>query len=335
MSLPVLRKIRELVSQGAIVVGAKPAGTPSLRDDPAEFRAIADELWRPNQLKGRVIPGRLAGALAALHIAPDFEYTRPESDTELLYVHRQLDGADFYFVDNRRDRYESVDATFRIAGREAELWHADTGLIEPAAFRIADGRTTVPLKLEPWGTVFVVFRKPASTPSRILPERVDHSLGAIEGPWEVRFQPSRGAPDHVTLDKLISWPDHPDAGIKYFSGIGTYVKTVHAPDAWFDAGTRLWLDLGDVKNLAEVTLNGHPLGVVWKAPYRVEITGALKPGDNALEVRVINAWVNRMIGDRQPGGAKITFTRPEFYKTDSPLLPSGLLGPVQVVQLRD
>jgi len=121
--------------------------------------------------------------------------------------------------------------------------------------------------------------------------------------------------------------------VKYFSGTGAYTKTVDAPADWFRTGAKLWLDLGDVKNIAEVTVNGKALGTVWKAPFRVDVTAALKPGANTLEIRVTNLWVNRLIGDQQPGVTqKLTYTAQQFYRADSPLLPSGLLGPVQVVR---
>jgi len=120
--------------------------------------------------------------------------------------------------------------------------------------------------------------------------------------------------------------------VKYFSGTGSYTKTVQAPREWFRSGARLWLDLGDVKNIAEVSVNGKKLGTVWKPPFKIDVTSALKPGTNTLEVRVTNLWVNRLIGDQQPGATrKYTYTAQQFYRADSPLLPSGLLGPVRMV----
>jgi hypothetical protein len=157
-------------------------------------------------------------------------------------------------------------------------------------------------------------------------------LATLDGPWSVSFQPGRGAPASATLDKLISWTDSADAGVKYFSGKGTYTRTVQAPAAWFQSGAKLWLDLGDVKNLASVTVNGKLLGIVWHTPYRVDVTAALKPGANTLSIAVINAWVNRLIGDQQPGATKYTYADIAPYKADSPLLPSGLLGPVAIVR---
>ena len=152
----------------------------------------------------------------------------------------------------------------------------------------------------------------------------------MDGPWNVSFQADRGAPASITLDKLISWNDSQDAGVKYFSGAGTYTKTIQASEDWFKKGANVWIDLGDVKNLAEVTVNGKSLGIVWHAPYRVDVTGA-EAGRERSNNQVTNAWVNRLIGDQQPDATtKYTFTRMKPYKANSPLLSSGLLGPVKL-----
>ncbi|MGA2076782.1 MAG: glycosyl hydrolase, partial [Terriglobia bacterium] len=207
MSLPVMRAIHKLVEDGAVAAGQKPIDDPSLADDQAEFQRLSDELFGDGTGvhtvgQGKVYAGQNAeAALTAMNLAPDFDHTKPESDTRLLFVHRKLADGDLYFVDNRNDRDETVDATFRVAGKAAELWHPDTGLTGPASFTIADGRTTVPLHLEPWGTVFVVFRKPTKEISRTLPKVVETDLETIEGPWNVAFQSGRGAPASVTLDK--------------------------------------------------------------------------------------------------------------------------------------
>jgi hypothetical protein len=339
MSLPVLRKIRDLVQSGATVAGLKPTDTPSLSDDPKEFHSIVDELWgsgagEHSYGKGKIYGGqKLAEVMSAIQAVPDFEYTKPQSDTEVLFVHRKLSDGDLYYLDNRQDRNEDLAATFRITGKDAELWHADTGVMEPAAFRIADGRTTMPLHLDPWGTVFVVFRKPVKTSSRTSPKIVDSSIATVDGPWDLTFQADRGAPAKITLDRLASWSDNTDEGVKYFSGTGTYTKTIQAPGDWFKRGSHLSIDLGEVKNLAEISVNGKSLGIVWKTPYRVDVTNVLKPGANTVEIKVTNPWVNRIIGDRQPNVTKTyTFTSPKFYKADSKLVPSGLLGPVQIIR---
>jgi hypothetical protein len=147
----------------------------------------------------------------------------------------------------------------------------------------------------------------------------------------VSFQADRGAPPFITLQSLSSWSDSSDNGVKYFSGTGTYTKNVQASADWFKKGSELWIDLGDVKNLAEVTVNGKPLGIVWHAPYRIDVTKDLKPGANQISIKVTNAWVNRLIGDQQPDATtKYTFADVKPYKANSPLLPSGLLGPVRI-----
>ncbi len=337
MSLPVLRSIYKLVENGAVVAGPKPMDDPSLGDDKAEFQKLNGEMFGDgtgvHQVgKGTVYAGTsLSNAFDALKVSPDFDYTKPNDDTRILFVHRKLADGDVYFLDNRSDRAEAVDATFRVTGRVPELWYAETGETKPASYKMVNGRTTVPLQFEPWGTVFVVFRKSTNETSRTLPKMQEADITTIDGPWNVSFQADRGAPPSITLQSLSSWSDNSDKGVKYFSGTGTYTKSVQASADWFKKGAELWIDLGDVKNLAEVTVNGKSLGVVWHVPYRINVTKDLKPGANQISIKVTNAWVNRLIGDQQPDATtKYTFADVKPYKADSPLLPSGLLGPVRI-----
>jgi hypothetical protein len=339
MSLPVLRKIQVLVRDGATVIGGPPTDTPSLSDKTSEFQEIVSAVWGEqtgdhSYGKGRVISGRsLEAALQTISIPRDFDYNLPEADTNLLFVHRALTDGDLYFVDNRNNHAEVLNASFRVTGKSPELWHADSGTIEPASYRIENGHTTVPLKLAPYETVFVVFRHPTGEASRSLATSVEAPVATITGPWEVAFQQNRGAPAQAMFDKLQSWSESQDAGIKYFSGRATYTKNIEVPADWFKPGAALWLDLGDVKNIAEVKVNGKSLSTLWKPPFRVNVTGALKPGSNNVEIAVTNLWVDRLIGDQQPGAtARYTFTTHNPYKVNSPLLPSGLLGPVQVIR---
>ena len=340
MSLPVLRAIDKLVREGAVVAGPKPEDDPSLADNQAEFHKLADQLFGDGTGvhsvgKGKVYAGQsLAEVLKAMNLQPDFDYSNPNPDAPVLFAHRHLADADLYFIDNRSDNPATFDASFRITGKTPELWYAETGKAQASSYSIVAGRISVPLKLEPWGTVFVVFRENSKQPSVELSAKADNQLATVEGPWQVSFQPGRGAPASVTLDKLISWSDSDDKGVKYFSGAGTYTKTIQASADWFKPGATLWIDLGDVKNLAEVTVNGKSLGQVWHAPYRVDATGVLKPGANEIQVKVVNAWVNRLIGDQQPDATtKYTFTDVKPYKATSPLLPSGLLGPVEITSV--
>jgi hypothetical protein len=337
MQLAVLRKIRDYVNAGAAIVGPKPVESPTQADDQAEFKRIADELWGSGSGectvgKGKVFAGMTAAdAVKALKIDPDFEYVKPQPDTMLMFVHRKLSNGEIYWVDNRHDRDENVEATFRVTGKAPELWHADTGLIEPASYKVVNGRTVLPLRLIGNDAVFVVFRKRAAAPSLAVADKRETQLATVEGSWTVAFQPNRGAPAQITLDKLASWTENSDTGVKYFSGIATYTKTIQASASWFKPGGEIWLDLGGVQDIAEVTVNGKPVAAAWRKPFRVNLTGALKSGANTLEVKVANVWVNRIIGDQQPGATKITTV--QSYRADSPLLPSGLLGPVRLLSM--
>ncbi|MBW4028739.1 MAG: glycoside hydrolase [Acidobacteria bacterium] len=337
MSLPVLQAINKLVNEGAVVAGMKPVDDPSLADDRTEFRRLNDALFGDGTGvhhvgKGEVFAGmQLKDVFTALKLSPDFTYARQQEDAKVLFTHRKLVDGDIYFVDNRSTQAQSIDASFRVTGKQPEIWHAESGKSEPASYTIANGRTAVPLHLEPWGTAFIVFRKSTTEKSRRLPSERATDVATINGPWTVAFQADRGAPPSINMDKLISWSDSTDSGVKYFSGTGTYTTTLQASADWFQKGAHLWIDLGDVKNMAEVTVNGKNLGMVWHAPYRIDATSALKPGANEINVKVTNAWVNRLIGDEQPGTTvKYTFTDVKPYRANSPLLPSGLLGPVQI-----
>jgi hypothetical protein len=340
MSLPVLRKIRDMVNAGAVVVGPKPINTPSLSDDKNEFMSIANELWgsgsgSKNTGKGKVLFGQtIANVLAFLKVAPDFVYSKPQEDCELLFVHRRLKNGDIYWVNNRNNRVETLNATFRIDGKVPEIWHPETGKMERSSYKIAGGFTTIPLKLEPADAVFIVFRKNTSEKSVEIPGDIEKQLAVIEGPWNIKFQPDRGAPAEITLGKLAPWNENAEKGVRYFSGTGTYSKAFDIPEEWIVPGSSLWLDLGDVKNLAEVIINGKSLGIVWKTPFRIDVTIALKKGGNTMVLKVTNLWVNRLIGDQQKDETnKITYTTQAFYQTDSPLLPSGLLGPVRISRI--
>lgn len=155
----------------------------------------------------------------------------------------------------------------------------------------------------------------------------------VTGPWELSFPPDWGAPQRVTLERLMSWSDHNDTGVKYFSGMATYRKTISVPAAMLGKDRRLCLDLGNVQVMAQVKLNGKDLGILWKPPFRVDITSAVKAGENTLEVVVANVWANRLIGDRLlPPAKRYTRTSGQVkLANNAPLAESGLLGPVRIV----
>ena len=340
MSLPVLRRLAELVSAGAMVVGERPLDTPSLADDAQEFGRLVIALWgsadgKHEYGKGAVFSGQaLEAVLSLVGVAPDFRVEAP-SGTDLRFVHRKLTGAEVYFVDNHQNQRTQSTISFRVNGKLPELWHADTGAHEAISYRMDQGRTQVSLTLDAHETAFIVFRKDTAIAEHTVPRKSETAVITVANSWQVKFPGGRGAPTETRATALNSWSDDPDKGIRYFSGTATYTTMLTALPKWFAAADRLWLDLGGVRNIAQVRVNGKDLGIVWKAPFRVDVTKALKPGTNRLEVKVTNLWVNRLIGDAQPDATdKYTFTTQAFYKADSPLLPSGLLGPVRLLRER-
>jgi hypothetical protein len=385
MTLPTLRKIEALTQAGGTVYGPKPAHTPSLSGYPQadeELKKIADKMWgacdgktkTENQYgKGRIIWG--APLEQILAVRPDFL----ASKEGFLFIHRQIDGAEVYFVSNQNDQEIATDCTFRVTGMQPELWHPDTGKREILAQYKQDEQTTiVPLRFDPSGSAFVVFRKKALTEPPVvslsfngqpldagvpvmmqdkvrltvqksgiyelttvsgLTRKVEVKTlpvpQTISGPWKVTFPPKLGAPDSAVFDKLISWADSPNKGIKYFSGAATYSVDFTLPNDFAGDGRYCALDLGMVKNLAEVTLNGKNLGILWKAPFRVNITEAMQPGVNHLEIKITNLWPNRLIGDQAlPEAERVTWTSDAFFKAGAALLPSGLLGPVTIIPMQ-
>ncbi|MBX9662026.1 glycosyl hydrolase [Novosphingobium sp.] len=328
MSLGVLKRIDTMVRGGATLIGEKPTGSPALMDDAAAFTRIADALWGGDTGKGRVLASHDPdSALAALGIAPDLTYTRAAADTSLMFVHRKTADADIYFITNRKNRAEPTTLSFAQTGRAPEWWDAATGKAAPLSYTSANGRTAIPLTLTPWQSGFVIFRKPGPA-SLAVPAPARTPLAAATGPWTVTFQPGRGAPASVTLPALADWTQNADSGVRYFSGTATYRQTLKVPAK--RPGQRLILDLGDVRDLAEVLVNGQSAGILWNPPYEADVTGLVHDGNNTLEIRVTNLWVNRLIGDAQPGAKPITFTTLKTYRADAPLRPSGLLGPVML-----
>ena len=337
MTLAVLRRIVALVEAGATVSGDAPASSPGLKDDDAEFAALVHRLWSGAPVTrvgaGRVIAGRdVEAALGSIGVTPDFSYKGPLADSEVVFVHRRLDDGDIYFVNNRRNRAESIEARFRVTGRRPELWHADSGGVEPVSYRIDGADTVVPLEMTAEDSVFVVFRNPATSPSMTVARPALTPVAELNDNWDVAFQPDRGAPAAAKLETLHSLSTSDDAGIRYFSGTATYTRRLMLPTGIKPHATLL-LDLGEVGDVAEVRVNGQPVGTTWKPPYRLDIGSAVHAGSNELEVRVADLWVNRLIGDAQPNVTKpITWTALPTYRPDAPLRPSGLIGPVRLLR---
>ena len=155
-------------------------------------------------------------------------------------------------------------------------------------------------------------------------------MAEVKGEWTVDFQSGRGAPESAKFEELSDWSNNSDPGIKYFSGTATYTTTIDVPQSALDEGARIELDLGKVHEIGEVAVNGQTEGIAWKPPYRVDITDAVKAGKNTLTIKVVNLWPNRLIGDMQKGAKKYAFAPNSTYTENSPLFPSGLIGPVVI-----
>lgn len=402
----VLKKIAKLIHAGATVIGPKPSKAYGLTNYPANdslVSALANEIW--GNCDGRKIKERCFGKgkivwgktpreiLLDMGILPDFEYRSQSKDTKLDYIHRSVfdptGHVEIYFVANLSNRWENVECTFRVKDMIPEIWNPETGKIDKLAiYVVKNERTTLPLRLSPLGSVFVVFRKrdqqmhittlwrnselifPSSSSGgkvKVASNNVDVSakgrrqllfqtqeLGnyqfivndgsnlnvkieripqpiSVRGPWIVHFPQGWGAPDSSIFENLISWTESKDPSIKYFSGTATYNTTFEVRKDLIRKENIIFLDLGNVKNVAEVTLNEKYLGILWKPPFKLNVTSAINPGQNKLIVKVTNLWPNRIIGDQfLPKGRRFTFTNIKKFTKDSPLLESGLLGPVTI-----
>jgi len=346
MTLPVLRKLAELVAQGATVVGPKPEASPSLTGYPDcddQVRRMADALWgnvdgkrvtSREVGKGRIVWGRnISEILREIAVAPDFEYAGATKDTRLAYIHRALDGADIYFVSNQGEQPAKADCTFRVSGRQPEIWDPLTGERRHATrFSEAGGRITVPIEFAPAQSWFVVFADPAGQARAGARNFPTYSpVANLSGPWEVRFDPRWGGPQSIQFTALEDWSKRPEETIKHYSGTVTYLKQFDIAASVLTSGQRVYLDLGQVRDIAELRLNDKHVAFVWTAPWHAEITRFARAGANHLEIRVANTWGNRLIGDKKlPVEKRVAWTTSDHYKEDTPLPESGLLGPVTV-----
>ena len=371
MTLPLVRAIKRLADQGAVIVGSAkpPRKSPSLADRGAgdqEIQQLAGQLWGG----GKVVTNKTANALLREQgVPPDFA-----APVMLRHIHRTVDGLEFYFVANPQPQEQSAVVSFRVAGRQPELWHPETGRIrELPEFTEENGVAKIPLRFGPSESFFVVFRKGNLTTKDTKSTKGEKNFPELKpvqeltGSWQVAFDPKWGGPAKpVTFETLTDWSSNSVEGIKYYSGTAVYRKVFDADVSRLTSHvSRLYLDLGRVHVMARVTLNGQDLGILWKPPYRVEVTPALKPGANTLEIRVVNLWRNRLIGDEQlpavgewaaayggtsqelqawpqwllenqtnPSG-RHTFTTCRVLKKDQPLSESGLLGPVSLLTTKE
>lgn len=343
MPLKVLRKISELVKAGATIIGPKPVEDSGLVNYPhcdTEIKVLAKQLW--GNIDGKTIKQNHYGAghiifgetirkvLINKNIQPDFEYTGGE-DVWLDFIHRSTPEGEIYFVTNRHGKAVRSDCSFRVAAHAPEIWDTVTAKVNNKVnYSVVNGRIVIGMKFEAFQSFFIVFPKNSrlTTPSTVSNFPELKLVYELTGAWNVAFDTQWGGPGSVEFHGLQDWSKNTDERIKYFSGKAIYTKNI---DWDIDGKKPVYLDLGVVKNIADVWLNGKHLGIVWTAPWRIDISPAIKQGENQLKIEVINLWPNRLIGDAAlPPEKRLTNTNIVF-KPDAPLLPSGLLGPVTLL----
>jgi hypothetical protein len=384
MTPELLAKIASLVEKGAKIVGNPPIKSPGLVDYPncdEKVKSLAEKLWGSYQTpenvseikygKGSIFWG---GNLSNMHV--NSLYSDYESTVEILsrlkvkqdfssanntirYGHRKTTDKEIYFVANRTDSFQATECMFRAKG-EPELWIGTTGEIRKITdYSVNNGITTIPLEFFPFESFFVVFNTGKKGKSSSKQSKGNFpaftELMTVEGSWNVSFDPKWGGPEEIKFEKLQDWRDHEMRGIKYYSGIATYKKSFNINNI-DSKNTKYYIDLGVVNDIARVKINGKDVGVVWCAPWRIDISGALREGTNELEIEVANRWINRLLGDRLKPDANVrkvkfengllggkefttgryTFTLEQALRSFNftELVPSGLLGPVKIEKVQ-
>ena len=339
-----LKKISELVYDGAVVYGPAPDKSPSLENFPQadeQVKTIAAKLWGNIDGKtttshkygmGMMINGMaLQTALDMIDARPDCIITGADS---VLFIHRKLQQDDIYFLSNQTGNKISFHASFKVTGKQPELWDAVSGTSRLLPqYSSSQNNTDIPLTLAENGSAFIVFttknnnRKHADS---ALNFPVPAILTSIQTPWQVQFDTARWGPvNPVTFNTLTDWTSNTNDSIKYYSGTAAYTNSFTLKT--LNNKAHIILSLGKVNAMATVKINGKDVGGVWTAPYELDITNAVQTGINTLEVAVVNTWVNRLISDLNlPEKERKTWVTVNPYNKDSALQTSGLLGPVSI-----
>ncbi|WP_276373534.1 glycosyl hydrolase [Chryseolinea sp. H1M3-3] len=346
LSLAALKKIHDLVLEGATVIGDKPTHMMSLSGYPESqttFNKYTNELWGESASaegqrqsgKGIMIWGQTAREfLQKGGIAPDVEFMGTKDDEGYDYLHRVIGNMDVYFISSQNEKQVTANVAFRVSGKQPELWNPLTGEVRNAnAFQQGNGRTIVPLSFDQYGSTFVIFRKPL--PSTASGSATTNSVKynvvtAIKGPWKVSFDSTLNVASPLNFTTLVSWTKHPEKSLQHYSGKGVYSTTFDFPV--MKKNERYFITLGSVQDvgIAKVSLNGKEIGVTWTPPFQLEITKELLRKGNRLDVEVINSWRNRLVGDRGlPKENRLTKTNITI-KPEWQLLEAGLLGPVEI-----
>ena len=345
MPLVVLKKIQELVNAGATVMGSRPATVPGLKNyenENTELNQLAADLWGKldnkegiENGKGRIISGLTPDeVLKQKGILPDFSFS---GHSEIDFIHRTTNAGEIYFLRNESKAAITSTCRFRVSNRYPEIWDASTGEIKRIVdFTSEKNSISLDIILPAHGSVFIVFNKENRNDLPVFTDDRDNKkITEISGPWNVLFPPNWGAPPLTVFNRLISWTESKDKGINYFSGTATYLKsfTINAESLH----SKTILDLGEVRDLAEIFINGKSAGILWKKPFSTDISHLVRPGENELKIEIVNLWINRMTGDML-SDPKDRYCNTNHNYMDKEVWPggdepfkiqtAGLLGPV-------
>ena len=353
MTVESIEILGKLASKGAKIFATRPIRTPSLSDYKNADKALQ-----------KCIKKYWDSGLIATPDAYDKALAKIPADCILQdsteYAHHTIDGKSFYFVSNQTYKARKIKCDFRITGKQPEIWKPETGEMYPAPnWKITStGRTEVDLDMSEAESVFVVFRENTSKKGSSTPITGYREISRLSNSWEVSFDKHYVPQGKITLDPLIPLNEHDDFDVCHFSGTATYSTTFKIEKV----NEPLFIDLGDVQVIAEINLNGKTLKTLWKPPFRVDISDAVQSGENNLEVKVTNLWVNRLIGDEYfpawagringdkvkrgrnyssfpdwlksgeplPEGDKKAFSVWCHYTKNDELINSGLIGPVTI-----
>jgi len=378
MTPKLLSKIRALIQAGATVIGIPPKRAPSLVNYPKndqELQQMSTEIWGKEAIptevternigKGKIIwGGEFAFPEHDTMLYPNYSSTAkilkdrniPEdfsANGAIRYIHRTSNEWDIYFVSNRSNKELNLDCTFRSTKGIPALWDPISGRTKTLSdFEKTVSTTRIPMKFAAYESFFVVFSKENKKNEELstsnFPSR--KTLVSLKGSWDVAFDPEWGGPEHVVFDTLKDWSLSSHKGIKYYSGIATYTNEFELKAfAKKKKSQPIYIDIGEMKNLAKVKLNGMDVGIVW-TNNQLEISNYLKKGTNTIEIEVANLWVNRLIGDQKKDNDEVkdgqwpkwllkgenrpsdrySFVSFQHYNGNEALLESGLLGPVRI-----